>query len=110
MDFGNKMIQVRKDKGLSREQLGKIIGTSGAIVGRYERGDMKPSIEIAAKIAIALEVSLDYLVGNASSSLKDKKIIERLENIDNMPDEEKTQLFNVVDALIRDFKIRTLAS
>jgi len=110
MNFGNRMTQVRKEKGFSRDDLGKVIGTSGAIIGRYERGDMKPSIEIATKIAQALEVSLDYLVGNASLTLKDKKIIERMENIASMPDNEKLQLFNVVDALIRDFKLRTIAS
>ncbi|WP_367281463.1 helix-turn-helix domain-containing protein [Porifericola rhodea] len=32
------MILARKEKGLSREELGQSIGTSGAIIGRYERG------------------------------------------------------------------------
>jgi transcriptional regulator with XRE-family HTH domain len=35
----------------------------GDIIGKYERNEVKPSIEVAAKIANALEVSLDYLVG-----------------------------------------------
>ena len=59
-------MQALKEKELSREDLAKMIGTSGPIVGRYERGDMMPSVEIATKIANALEVSLDYLVGKSS--------------------------------------------
>jgi len=106
MDFGNKITQIRKEKGLSREDLGKQVGTSGAIIGRYERGDMAPSIEIATKIAKALNVSLDFLVGNSTLIIKDNKILERLENIAKMPQNEKTQLFNVIDAYIRDFKTR----
>ena len=94
----------RKQKELSREELGKIIGTSGAIIGRYERNDMKPSIEIAAKIAQALDISLDYLVGNASLEIKDKSMIERLESIAKMPVNKKDELFNVIDAYLRDFK------
>ncbi|MEL6661143.1 MAG: helix-turn-helix transcriptional regulator, partial [Bacteroidota bacterium] len=41
-DFGNRMTQARKEKGLSRDELGKSIGTSGPVIGRYERGDMTP--------------------------------------------------------------------
>jgi hypothetical protein len=32
-------------------------------LGRYERGEALPSVEIAAKIANELETSLDYLIG-----------------------------------------------
>ena len=106
MDFGDRMVQVRKEKRLSREELGKRIDTSGAIIGRYERNEMRPSIDVAMKIAEVLEVSLDYLVGNSSITVKDKKTIERLELINQMPDAEKKQLFNVVDALLRDFQAK----
>jgi transcriptional regulator with XRE-family HTH domain len=106
MDFGDRIVQIRKEKNISRDELGKIVGTSGAIIGRYERGDMKPSIEIASKIAKALNVSLDFLVGNSPLIIKDSKILERLESIASMPDNEKSQLFNVIDAYIRDFKTR----
>lgn len=106
MQFGDKISQLRKEKGLSREELGKAVGTSAAIIGRYERNDMKPSIEIATKIAQALEVSLDYLVGNSTELIKDKKILERLEVIAKMPSDKKTELFNVIDAYIRDFRTK----
>ncbi|RYG48427.1 MAG: XRE family transcriptional regulator [Chitinophagaceae bacterium] len=49
-----------------------MIGTSGPIVGRYERSDMTPSIEIATKISEALEVSLGSLVGKSSLLVKIK--------------------------------------
>lgn len=103
-EFGNKVMQARKEKGLSREELAKKIGTSGPIVGRYERGDMMPSVEIATKIADALEVSLDYLVGKSSLIVKDKSMLERLEDIAALPNTKRAELFNVLDAYIRDFK------
>ncbi|MBP6794425.1 MAG: helix-turn-helix transcriptional regulator, partial [Saprospiraceae bacterium] len=34
----------------------KLIGTSGDIIGKYERGENMPSIEVAVKIAEALGV------------------------------------------------------
>ena len=102
--FGDRVMQSRKEKGLSREDLAKKIGTSGPIVGRYERGDMMPSVEIATKIAEALEVSLDFLVGNSSLIVKDKTMLERLEDIAKLPSTKQNELFNVLDAYLRDFK------
>ena len=60
------MVTLRKRKNLSQGELGKHVGTSGDIIGKYERDEVKPSIEVASKIADALEVSLDYLVGKTS--------------------------------------------
>ena len=47
---------LRKKKGLSQAAVGKIIGTSGDAIGRCERGDIKPSIEVVANISDALGV------------------------------------------------------
>ena len=44
--------------------------------------------------------------GQTSDSGKDKKIVERIEDIANMPDNEQKQIFNVIDALIRDYKAK----
>lgn len=102
--FGDRMMQARKEKDLSRDELAEKVGTSGPIIGRYERNDMMPSIEIAAKIADALEVSLDFLVGNSSLLVKDKNMLERLEDIARLPADKQTELFNVMDAYLRDYR------
>jgi len=47
---------------MTQNDLGKAVGASGDIIGKYERNEIKTSIDTAAKIADALEVSLDYLV------------------------------------------------
>lgn len=105
-DFGNRVAQLRKERDLSRDELGEKVGTSGAIVGRYERGDMKPSIKIAAKIAEALDVSLDFLMGLSSELVKDKKMVIRLEDIKKLPDTERNKIFDYIDLVIRDVKIK----
>jgi transcriptional regulator with XRE-family HTH domain len=102
MDFGNKIIQLRKNKNLSREDLAVQVGTSSAIIGRYERNEITPSVEVAAKIAEALEVSLDYLVGNASVVIKDKKMLYRLELLDKIADDDKTTILKVMDSFLKD--------
>ena len=66
--MAKRLHELRKEKGLSQPELGRLIGTSGAIIGRYERGEMTPSVEVAKKLADALEVTLDYLVANKALS------------------------------------------
>ena len=105
MILGQRITGIRKQKGLSQAALGKMIGTSGDVVGRYERGGIKPSIEVAIKIASALEVSLDYLAGQTSLEI-DQQALHRLEDISKLPEEEKIIVFKVVDSLLRDFKTR----
>jgi len=94
---------LRKKKSLSQADLGKKIGTSGDVVGRYERGDIKPSIDVVEKIADVLDVSIDYLIGKSKMEL-DQQAVKRLEDISNLPDENKNFLINLIDMALRDFK------
>lgn len=105
MELGDNMMLLRKRKGLSQADLGKMIGTSGDVIGRYERGDISPSIDVVEKIADALEVSIDYLIGKTKMVL-DKQTLERLEDMDKLPDDKKNYLYNLIDMCLRDFKIR----
>lgn len=79
--------------------------TSGDIIGRYERDEVKPSIEVVIRMADALEVSLDYLVGKTDMEL-DSSTLNRIREVSMLPEQDKQQVFMVVDALIRDFKAK----
>jgi transcriptional regulator with XRE-family HTH domain len=83
------------------------VETSGDIIGRYERDEVKPSIEVVIRMADALEVSLDYLVGK-SELLLDKTTIKRIQDIELLPDTDKVQIFYALDNLIKAAKLKTL--
>jgi transcriptional regulator with XRE-family HTH domain len=83
--------------------VGKKIGINGDAYGRYERNEVKPTIEMAVKIAQALEVSLDYLTGNSDVEL-DKATLDRVQEVTKLPEKDKDYIFVTLDALIRDFK------
>ena len=105
MDFGDNMMLLRKKKKLSQAALGNLIGTSGDVVGRYERGDIKPSIDVVVKIADALEVSVDYLIGKSKLQL-DKEALKRLERISELSEDNKSFIYNMIDMALRDFKTK----
>jgi transcriptional regulator with XRE-family HTH domain len=108
MNFGEKMVLIRKQKKLSQAELGKRSGINGDIVGKYERNEMKPSIETAKKLADALEVSLDYLVGEGELKVLDKRTLKWLEDIESLPNEDKEHIFYTIDNLIRAAKLKTI--
>lgn len=103
MTLGQHISLLRKNKKYSQSELGKKVGTSGDIIGRYERDEVNPSVEVIVKIADALEISIDYLVGKTSLAI-DKDTLRRIEEIINLPSDEKKYIFRVLDSLIRDYK------
>ena len=105
MLFGERLLSVRKSKKISQDELAKKIGVHAPVIGRYERNEVKPSIEVATKIADALAVSLDYLVGN-SDLLLEHNILDRVLNIQKLSNKDQEHLFAMMDAFIRDAKTR----
>ena len=105
MDFTKRLYDIRTERKLTREKLGQIISTSGAIIGKYERGERTPSVEIARKIANALDVSLDFLVGNTALRL-DGKLIKKIEEIQQLPSEDQDHLFYLLDNVLQNVKAK----
>lgn len=102
MKLGDKISTLGKEKGLNRDEFGKMIGTSGAVIGRYECDEITPSVEIAKKMADALEVSLDYMTGSTNYVIQDKKMIYRLELLQKINKSERERILHVIYSLLRD--------
>ena len=90
VEFGNKLRQLRKEKNLSQKQLATLIGVQNSIISFYEVGDRIPSPDVIKKLAVALHVSTDYLLG-----------IEKNESVDvsGLDDADKTLVRTLVDTL-----------
>lgn len=106
MTFGERIILLRKQLKWSQDELARKVGTSAPIIGRYERNEIKPSIEIAKKIADELSVTVDYLLGGTDKMVLDKKLVRRMEDIDALPEKEREKIFDYIDLVIRDTKIK----
>lgn len=104
MKVGKVIADLRKEKAWSQADLANKTGISQVMVGKYERGDATPSLEVAKKIADAFKVSLDYLAGEGKNASFDQEMIKRLENIEELPQEEKDRIFYFIDLVVRDHK------
>lgn len=54
---------IRKSKGLSQTELAEAVGIKQATVSRIEKGVNNPSLDVAERIAVALEVNAVELFG-----------------------------------------------
>jgi transcriptional regulator with XRE-family HTH domain len=114
MTFNEKVTQGRKNKGWTQSQMGDLIGASRDLVGKYERGDINPPLEVAARIAEVLDYSLDYLVGLTAENLEKPQdaIPGRLKPIltkfEQLSPADRTLIVTVMDALIMKAKIQSM--
>ena len=63
VEFGNRLRQLRKDRKLTQQQLAELIGVKNSVISFYEVGERIPSPDILRKLALALHVTADYLLG-----------------------------------------------
>ena len=64
--LGDKLYQLRKDKGISQEELADKLGVSRQAISKWERGEALPDTDNLISIAKLYEVSLDELVDNTN--------------------------------------------
>lgn len=79
MTIGEKIREIRKEKGISQKELGTLLGVSQQMIGQYENSSREPKIETLRKIAAALKVKL-------SDFLEVGQIIEEYNPVDNTTD------------------------
>jgi transcriptional regulator with XRE-family HTH domain len=110
LNIGSKITELRKAKKMSQAELATAVAASRDIIGKYERNDNLPSIEMALKLAKVFDVSVDYLLGEGKHASYDKETIKRLQEIENLDPDTKNTIFQVIDTFLRDSKARVAYS
>lgn len=64
MLLGKRIKSLRKEKGLTQEELGKIINVTKVSICCYERESRVPTLETLIALAEVFGVDVDYLLGN----------------------------------------------
>ena len=62
MTFGEKLFKLRKEKGLSQEQLAEQMNTTRQAVSKWERDESLPDITLLPQIADLYHISIDQLL------------------------------------------------
>lgn len=114
MTFGQKITFNRKKKNWTQTDLANAVGTIRDLIGKYERDDIKPSIDVAAKIADALDCSLDYLVrdivgiAGADETIIPEQFIPLLAEIGKLSQTDVIHVMAVIEAFIVKAKLQSI--
>ncbi len=61
-----RLVELRKEKGLSQVGLAKELGVDCSTIAKYETGDRLPDLVMLCKLADFFGSSTDYLLGRSS--------------------------------------------
>lgn len=70
MGIGERLRDLRKEKGLTLRELSEKVGITAAALSSYEKGQKEPSLGFAIKLAEFYEVSLEWLCRGETASSK----------------------------------------
>lgn len=66
MTFGERLRELRKEKGITQQELSKVINISDRVIGYYEANARFPrDADILITLADYFGVSVDYLIGHS---------------------------------------------
>lgn len=79
MDIGNRIRQIRKEKGLTQKALAEKLNLSTVTIQNYENGRRKPNLEMLNRMSELLEVDIDkFLKEDKKTTVLNKKTGEIL--------------------------------
>lgn len=92
--FSERLREQRRLKSKSQKELAEILKISSTAYGQYELGNHLPTVDKLVALAIALDVSIDYLVGLENKQEMD--VIETLSFIIQNIKNGNTKMHSVV--------------
>jgi len=103
--LGKRVAALRKERGYTQVELADQLGTTQAIVSDYERGKLRPHPEMIVRLAKALRVSTDEMLGvkppSQNGAAVSRRVLRRLQAIDGLPKRDQDALFRTIDAFLQ---------
>ena len=96
MSLGSNLRRMRKDRGLSQEQLSDKTGIRVAHISKIESDGTDPKLSTIYKLLESLECSADSLLMDKNKVGLDSIMKATLERVDQLPDENKRVLIDVI--------------
>ena len=102
--MGQRLARLRREKGFTQIELAKKVGIIQVLVSDYERDQLRLHAEMVIRVAKALEISADELLGietsKSNGTVKNRRILRRIRQIDQLSKRDQEALIRTVDAFL----------
>ena len=103
-DFSTKLRDIIESRGVTQSWLAEKTGATEATISRYLSGVHKPNLEIVARIAQALNVSIDYIMDLSLSPTPykepEREIVILADAYRRADDDHKNIVWSVLDSYL----------
>jgi transcriptional regulator with XRE-family HTH domain len=106
MNFSAQLIMLRKERGLTQQQLADAVGIHVNQIKRYEAGTTQPTLEALVKLSKSLHTSLDALVFGNEERGPDESLKYQFEAISELENEDKLIIREVLEGLIIKYQAK----
>jgi transcriptional regulator with XRE-family HTH domain len=109
-DFGVRLAALRKAAGYTQTELANEIGVSQRVIAYYEGETQHPPASLLPRLAKALQVSTDELLGITPASPKapktDSRLQRRFRQVEKMDAKDKRQIIQLLDTFIEAAQLK----
>lgn len=102
---GERLSELRKDKGLTQKALAEVLGISVNAVSAYERGINSPEDATEEAISKFFNVSLDYLHGLIDTPRSITKNSSHILFLHDIPEKAAMELAAFLDYMVSKYKL-----
>ena len=106
LDVGGRIREFRKRRGLNQDELAELASLNRVTIAKYESGKVEPGAKALGRIADALEISTDELLGRSDhetdgESSPAKTIEARIVSfgMDKLPQEEREKILSILQTM-----------
>ena len=111
MSFGQRLIALRKARGLTQVQLAQVAGVTQRAISYYETGGGFPPAPVVADMARALKVSADELLGikppsrevskfeRLQSDPESRRLWKRFQQMSDLPERDQRAVIRLINSL-----------
>jgi len=113
--FASRLHELRRQKNLSQTELGQRADLHYTHIGRYERGEARPTADALKRLADALDVTGDYLLEGSTTDaararFEDRDLMLQFQQVEKLPAEDKELVKKVVEAFLIKRKLQDLVN
>ena len=109
--FGERLRELRKEKGKNQEELAKIFFITKSSICKYEKDNNFPSAQLIQSMSDYFGVSVDYLLGKTDkrnenkSRIAEEKANEILEALEKMGIDAENIDMDILKIILESYKV-----
>ena len=109
--FAQRLRHLRQERNLTQQELAKLAAVHYTHISRYEAEKSMPAADTLRRLAETLGTTVDFLMDgptqdSANVRLTDKALLQRFQEVANLPDDKKATIMELMDAFLAMHQIK----